>query len=142
MNLNPKIWGPHYWFVLYTICMTYPITPNDIAKKKYYDFIQNLPLFLPHNDISDEFSKLLTNYPCTPYLDSRDSLLRWIHFIENRVNISMGKPTTSFKESMGSYHNNYKTIQQQRSEFYFFSKYHIWIVITVMLIVLCFFLYS
>ena len=32
--LKSKIWGPYYWFVLMTIAVSYPITPNDITKKK------------------------------------------------------------------------------------------------------------
>ena len=47
MALNPKVWRPHYWFVLHTIALTYPLHPNETIKKKYYDFINN---FLPlHN---------------------------------------------------------------------------------------------
>ena len=34
MNLDPKIWGPHYWFFLDTIAMTYPNHPNAVTKKK------------------------------------------------------------------------------------------------------------
>ena len=45
--LDPKVWGPHYWFFLHTLVMTYPHHPNTVTKKKYYEFIQNLPLFLP-----------------------------------------------------------------------------------------------
>ena len=33
MTLNPEIWGPHYWFVLYTIAISYPLNPNDVSKK-------------------------------------------------------------------------------------------------------------
>ena len=55
MNLNPKIWGPYYWFVLYTIAISYPTSPNDVTKKKYYDLIQNFPLFLPSSDIGNTF---------------------------------------------------------------------------------------
>ena len=36
-GLDPTIWGPHYWFFLHTIAMTYPIRPNDVTKKKYYE---------------------------------------------------------------------------------------------------------
>ena len=39
MQLDPKIWGPKYWFVLHTIALTYPDTPNSVTKKKYYDLI-------------------------------------------------------------------------------------------------------
>ena len=56
MALDPKVWGPHYWFVLHTIALTYPITPNDVCKKKYYDFIHNLPLFLPIGQIGNTLS--------------------------------------------------------------------------------------
>ena len=39
MTLDPKVWGPHYWFVLHTIALKYPLNPNTTIKKKYYDFI-------------------------------------------------------------------------------------------------------
>ena len=91
MNLDSKVWGPHYWFVLYSIALTYPNTPNNTIKKKYYEFIQNLPLFLPHDEIAGHFSNLLNKYPVTAYLDSRDSLTRWIHFIHNRINSIINK---------------------------------------------------
>ena len=38
-ELDPKIWGPHYWFVLHTISLTYPDIPNETTKKKYYDLV-------------------------------------------------------------------------------------------------------
>ena len=57
--LDPEIWGPHYWFFLHTIAMTYPHHPNAVTKKKYYEFVQNLPLFIPVEQISKEFSLLL-----------------------------------------------------------------------------------
>ena len=31
--LDPKIWGPHYWFFLHTVAMTYPHHPNAVTKK-------------------------------------------------------------------------------------------------------------
>ena len=89
--LNPEIWGPHYWFVLYTIAVSYPVSVNAITKKKYYDFIQNLPLFLPIENIGNVFCKFLDRYPVTPYLDSRESFIKWVHFIHNKINLYLGK---------------------------------------------------
>ena len=54
----------------------------------------------------------------------------------------MGKPQMSFKESMDKYYTNYKTIQQQKSESVFFAKFHIWIYVVVVMVALCFFVYS
>ena len=39
MTLDPKIWGPHYWFFLHTLALTYPETPNEVIKKKYIKYI-------------------------------------------------------------------------------------------------------
>ena len=108
MVLNPKVWGPHYWFVLHTIANTYPLAPNDVTKKKYYDFIQNLPLLLPIEEIGNLFAKYLDKYPVTPYLDSRPSFMKWMHFIHNKINVSIGEPELSMEESMAQYYEEYK----------------------------------
>jgi hypothetical protein len=108
MELDPTIWGPHYWFVLHTIALCYPLTPNDVTKKKYYDFIQNLPLMMPVSRIGDRFSEMLDKYPVTPYLDSRESFIKWMHFIHNKYNLLSGKEEVSMAEAMDKYYHNYK----------------------------------
>jgi hypothetical protein len=113
MNLNPEIWGPHYWFMLHTIALNYPKHPNAVTKKKYYDFISNLPVFIPVEQIASNFSKLLDVYPITPYLDSRESIVRWMHFIHNKINESLNKPKISLQEFYVSYYEEYKSKEVQ-----------------------------
>jgi len=108
MRLDPNIWGPQYWFVLHTIALTYSARPNETIKKKYYDFFHNIPLFLPCEEMGNEFSKILDKYPVTPYLDSRDSLIKWVHFIHNKINISLGKEEIELGDALSSYYENYK----------------------------------
>jgi hypothetical protein len=31
--LDPAVWGPHYWFVLFSMALTYPERPNDVTIK-------------------------------------------------------------------------------------------------------------
>ena len=116
--LDPKIWGPHYWFFLHTMAMTYPHHPNAVTKKKYYEFIQNLPLFLPVEEISTEFSKLIDSYPVTSYLDNRDSFVRWMHFIHNKINKKLEKPQISLNEFFLKYYDAYKTPDEKRFYYY------------------------
>jgi hypothetical protein len=104
----PAVWGPPYWFFLFTVALTYPLHPNDASKKKYYDLVQNLPLFLPVADIGNQFSVLLDKYPVTPYLDSRPSFIKWVHFIHNKVNVSLRKPEQSLADSLQAYYALYK----------------------------------
>ena len=56
--LDPKVWGPHYWFFLHTISISYPRHPNAVTKKKYYALIQNFLVFLPIENIATQFSEL------------------------------------------------------------------------------------
>lgn len=108
MNFDPTIWGPHYWFFLHTIAHSYPTTPNEVTKRKYYDTIQNMPLFIPVSDIGDRFSNLLDKYPVSPYLGSRESFVRWVHFIHNKMNVILGKDEMSLLESIDAYFAQYK----------------------------------
>lgn len=109
MALEPKIWGPHFWFVIHTIALTYPHNPNEVMRKKYYDLIQNLPLFLPVEEIGNTFSQYLDKYPVTPYLESRTSFFKWTHFIHNKINVYLGKEELTMEEAMSAYYENYKS---------------------------------
>ena len=108
MDFVPDIWGPHYWFFLHTVAESYPETPNAVTKRKYYDLIQNMPLFIPVPEFGNKFSNLIDKYPVSPYLDSRESFVRWVHFIHNKVNASLGKEEISFLKSVDLYKSYYK----------------------------------
>ena len=118
MELDASIWGSSYWFFIHTVAMTYPIRPNAVTKKKYYEFIQNLPLFIPVENMSGEFSKLLDKYPVTPYLDNRESLIRWTHFIHNKINQKLEKPQISLNEFYVKYYEEYKSQNVKMDEYY------------------------
>jgi hypothetical protein len=135
ISMDAKVWGPHYWFVLFTMASCYPKNPNDVTKKKYYEFIQNLPLFMPTSEFGNSFSKLLDTFPVTPYLDSRDSFIKWIHFIHNRINFLLGKEEITLHEALDRYYDNYKTPQMKIKE-----KFKHWQKIVFLIIIIGFFL--
>ena len=118
IQLDPDIWGPHYWFVLHTMALTYPHHPNDVTKKKYYDFIQNLPVFIPIESIGKDFSKILDLYPITAYLDNKDSLIRWTHFIHNKINDKLEKPRISINDFYVNYYEQYKPKDTKLKNYY------------------------
>ena len=136
MQYNPKIWGPHYWFFLFTTALCYPLNPNDVTKKKYYDFILNFPLFIPDIKISNEFAELLDKFPITPYLDSRESFVKWVHYIHNKINIKLKKPTINYDEALQKYYAHYipknKTVEKYKK----YKKYAIQTIIPILLIIM------
>lgn len=107
MRFDSEIWGPHYWFFLHTVAESYPMYPNAVTKRKYYDLIQNMPIFIPDSEMGDKFSKMLDKYPVTPYLDNRDSFVRWVHFIHNKINVNIGKTEISLPDALEKYRSEY-----------------------------------
>ena len=140
--LDPSVWGPHYWFFLHTIAMTYPYHPNAVTKKKFYEFIQNLPIFIPVEEISKEFSRLIDKYPITPYLDNRDTLVRWTHFIHNKINQKLEKPEITLQEFFVKYYNEYKSKNIKLAQYYKILSKIGYFLIIIAIIVIIYYLYD
>ena len=108
MPLNPDIWMPQFQFTLQTMSLMYPQHPNDVTKKKYYDTIHNIPLFVHRQPLAATSIIELHEFPVTPYLSSRESFMRWIHFIINKIfKFTEGKKL-EFYDSLEKYYDAYK----------------------------------
>jgi hypothetical protein len=140
-TFDPKIWGPHYWFFLMTLALSYPETPNSVTKRKYYDFIINLPLFIPNYEIGNKFSELLDKYPVSPYLDNKDSFIKWVHFIHNKVNVMIGKEEISYQTAIDNYLSNYLPESVHVYEKIKINKYYIFIIFIMICFLLIYFYY-
>ena len=108
MGLNHNVWLPHFKFTLQTIAITYSARPNDVSKRKYYDLIQNLPVFFPLEPIGKNFLNLLDKYPFTPYLSYRMSFMKWVHIIFNKIHEQLEEPLEDFYDSLEKYYEEYK----------------------------------
>jgi hypothetical protein len=142
MLFEPEIWGPHYWFFLHTIAISYPKYPNTITKKKYYEFIQNLPMFFPNENIASEFSNLIETYPVAPYLDCQDAFIRWVHFIHNKINEKLEKPVITLNQFYVKYYENYKSTNIKLLEYYKIRQKIIYILLIILLSGLIYYLYD
>ena len=134
MKLNPNVWLPHLKFTLQTMAITYPSNPNDVAKKKYYDFISNLPVFIPIDPIGKNFMDLLDKYPVTPYLDSRMSMMKWVHFIFNKISLQLDQPVEEFYDSLEKYYDEYKPKEMRNKELIETKKRYIQLACIVLLV--------
>ena len=142
MKLNPNVWLPHLKFTLQTIAITYPSNPNDVAKKKYYDFISNLPVFIPIEPIGKNFMDLLDQYPVTPYLDSRMSMMKWVHFIFNKISVQLDQPIEEFYDSLEKYYDEYKPKEYKNREIAKTRKIYIEFAVGTILVGLIIYLYK
>jgi hypothetical protein len=138
--LNPQIWGPHYWFFLHTIAMSYPVYPNAITKKKYYEFFLTLPLFIPVAEISKDFETLLTMYPVNTYLDSREKLVQWVHFIHNKINMKLEVPLITIDQFYLQYFNAYKDPYDDNGKYAKLKRYCVYTSLVIFIIWLIYYL--
>jgi hypothetical protein len=142
LSLEPNIWGPHFWFFLHTLAISYPHHPNSVTKKKYYELVQNLPLFIPNESIGNNFSNLLDEYPVTAYLDSRDSFIRWMHFIHNKVNEKLEKPKITLSDFYFNYYEEYKPKQLKMKNYYRWKEKLIYTLVIIFVAILIVYLYN
>jgi len=108
MSLNPYVWLPYFKFILQTIAVQYPKKPNEVTKKKYYEFVRNIPVFFPMKPLGKTFRIMLDKYPVTPYLDSRLSFMKWCNYIINKINVILELPEEDFYKSLEEYYKKYK----------------------------------
>jgi hypothetical protein len=141
MFLEPKVWVPYYSFVLTTIAIEYPETANEITRKKYYELISNLPIFMPKGEISRAFIKMLDQYPVSPYLDTRHSFMKWTHFIQNKIYELCDLPEKTTAESMQEYYDLYKPKEVIMKEHYKKKEKYLFGVAIVLLILSGLYLY-
>ena len=105
--MNPEIWGPHAWFFLHTITLSYPENPSETDKKQMYDFFMSLSNIIPCLNCMKHFKNHLNKYPITPFLDNRDLLVSWLVMLHNMVNVSIKKPTMTVDEVVALYERHY-----------------------------------
>ena len=98
MNPNPNVFGPHFWFTLHSVSFFYPEAPTDTDMRIHKDFYESFAHVLPCDECKKHYRVLLTRYPIDGHLDSRDQLSRWVVFLHNQVNKSLGKKELPYDE--------------------------------------------
>lgn len=116
MKLLYKVWSPHLWFTLTSLTFSYPKKPSDAFKKKYYSLFHSLPIFYPYDNFDKHFSKILKKYPLSPYLDTKESLIRWINFVRNKTNNIYELPEMTESDYLKDYYDHFKDKRELQRE--------------------------
>jgi len=87
MNLNTKIWGPHAWFLIDSVCIGYPNNPTKKYKKNMKKFIYSLRYLLPCIICRNHFKTFCKNNPLDyDILKSKKKIILWIIKAHNNSN--------------------------------------------------------
>lgn len=107
MNPSPEIWGNHFWFSMHTASFFYPEYPTPTDMHKYKQFYESFAYVIPCPDCKNHFYQLMNDYPIDSYLESRDSLSRWVVLVHNKVNERLGKKQMSYQQVIDEYNKKF-----------------------------------
>ena len=102
-NIKPSVWGPHGWKFMHFVSLGYPETPSQEDKRQYKEFYESLQHILPCGACAQNYKLNLQRTPIDNSLDSRDTLIKWVIDIHNRVNQETGKNTLIHEEALNLY---------------------------------------
>ena len=102
-NIKPSVWGPHGWKFMHFVSLGYPETPSREDKRQYKEFYESLQHILPCGACAQNYTLSLQRTPIDNSLDSRDTLIKWVIDIHNRVNQETGKKTLIHEEAINLY---------------------------------------
>lgn len=109
MNFDPKKepreygiamsqWAPATWSSMYAVAYTFPENPTDAQRLAYNQWFTLFKDVLPCKNCQEHFAQVLRENPVDTR--SRESLTRWLVKAHNIVNVSLGKPTFTYAESL------------------------------------------
>ena len=104
MNLEPNIWGPHYWATLHFISSTYDNNPNQSIQSTMKTFIQSLPVFLPCKECQDHAFKFVKSSNLNKVVQNRKELFTFFFNFHNSVNQRLKKPLMKIEDALNKYH--------------------------------------
>jgi hypothetical protein len=104
---EPRLFGPHYWYMLHNMSLNYPNNASDIAKKKMRAFVEALPFLLPCRDCSEHakffMAKAMRTNAVDHALESKKNLFTFLWRFHNSVNRRLNKPEVSFNDALSMY---------------------------------------
>ena len=105
--MDPRIWGPPAWTFLHSVTLAYPDKPTETDKKNYKDFFYKLQPVLPCLKCSNNYLKHIQEDPVDNHLTDKESLVKWLVEMHNKVNRLYDKPEVTYDKMLDNYKSLY-----------------------------------
>ena len=134
-NIDPKIWGPHFWQTFHLSTIGYPENPTKAHIFSYKRFYTSFMEVLPCEKCSHSAIELINASNLEEGLKSRKNLILWGYNFHKAVNIKQGKQSPSFEDFKNKISQN-STISSRGAFFqniFSFDKIALFIIICIAL---------
>ena len=103
---QPSQFGPHYWYMLHSMALNYPVNPTFFAKKKMKAFIEAIPFLLPCRNCTEHAKEFMAKTNINEALTGRKELFTFFWNFHNLVNKRLGTPEMTFDDALNMYRGN------------------------------------
>lgn len=118
-NIDPKLWGKHFWATAHYITISYPNNPTDKEKDNVKNFFGLLAELLPCANCRAHYKNNLKMFPLTDdILNSKYKLIEWLVNLHNEVNGRTGKNIISVEEAIEIYTKPYQNLSEKYTNFF------------------------
>ena len=83
---SPKIWGPHFWFMIDVIAHNYPSNPTKQDGVHIKNILYELQYHLPCRKCKYTYTNHINKYPINNALESKEKLIEWVNFLKKMTN--------------------------------------------------------
>jgi len=103
--IDPRVWGPAFWFTLHNGAARYPIKASPICAERMKGFILGMPIMIPCEKCQDHAtSHIEANYGrLDKIVSGREQLFNFFVSFHNYVNERYNKPIMSNEDAYALY---------------------------------------
>lgn len=102
-QLDPSIWGPHFWATFHYIAAAYSVNPNPSVKSTMKNFIQSIPVFLPCSTCQDHAFVYIKSHNLDNVVLNKKELFTFFFNFHNEVNKRLNKPLMKLEDALKKY---------------------------------------
>ena len=102
-QLDPSIWGPHFWATFHYIAATYSDSPSPSIKSTMKNFIQSIPVFLPCSTCQDHAFVYIKSHNLDNVVLNKKELFTFFFNFHNEVNKRLNKPLMKMEDALNAY---------------------------------------
>lgn len=93
MSIESSVWGPHFWYVLHSIAITYPDKPSKAAMIALIDMMTGMSALIPCPICKEHFIKIVKSGiggegipKLSDVATCRYDFFRWVYDVHDFVN--------------------------------------------------------
>jgi hypothetical protein len=115
-GMMTKVWGPAGWLFLHCVTFGYPLQPDEYDKqhgmppgstrRHYGQFFNEVGRVLPCRYCRESYLEYIEQLPVEKFLYDRQSLIKWLFLIHNKVNEKLGAKYCNL--SLAKVHEKYE----------------------------------